>query len=200
VKIVDGVPEGWKRENVKNFGEIITGKTPSKKNPRNFDGTIPLIKTPDMHKSSIVINTEESLSEIGANSQKNKYLPPWSIQVSCIGTVGVVTMNLLKAQTNQQINSVIPKNDNYRYYSYFCLSQLKLLLEAIGGGSTMANVNKSKFESLKVLIPEENILNEFYVTVDTIFKQIVILLQQNQKLAQARDLLLPRLMSGAIEV
>ena len=146
VKIIDGVPERWKKARVKNLGEIITGKTPSKKNSRNFDGTIPFIKTPDMHKSSIVINTEESLSETGANYQNNKYLPPWSVQVSCIGTVGVVTMNLLKAQTNQQINSVIPKNDNHRYYSYFCLSRLKPLLEAIGGGSTMANVNKSKFE------------------------------------------------------
>ncbi|HLG41702.1 MAG TPA: restriction endonuclease subunit S, partial [Chitinophagaceae bacterium] len=171
-----------------------------KKNSKNFDGTIPFIKTPDMHKSSIVINTEESLSETGANYQNNKYLPPWSVQVSCIGTVGVVTMNLLKAQTNQQINSVIPKNDNYRYYSYFCLSRLKPLLEAIGGGSTMANVNKSKFESLKVLIPAEKMLSEFHQKIDPIFKQIVILLQQNQILAQARDLLLPRLMSAQIEV
>lgn len=109
-------------------------------------------------------------------------------------------MNLLKAQTNQQINSVIPKNDNHRYYSYFCLSRLKPLLEAIGGGSTMANVNKSKFESLKVLIPAEKMLSEFHQKIDPIFKQIVILLQQNQKLAQARDLLLLRLMNGTIQV
>jgi len=153
-----------------------------------------------MHKSPIVSNTEESLSEIGANSQNNKYLPPWSIQVSCIGTVGIVTMNLFKAQTNQQINSVIPKKDIYRYYSYFCLSRLKPLLEAIGGGSTMANVNKNKFENLNIIIPNEDILKKFYEAVDSVFKQIATLLQQNQKLAQARDLLLPRLMSGAIEV
>ena len=200
VKIVDGVPEGWKRGKVKDLGGIVTGKTPSKKNASNFNGAIPFIKTPDMHQSSIIINTEESLSEMGANSQKNKYLPPWSILVSCIGTVGVMAMNLLKAQTNQQINSVIPKKEIYRYYSFFCLSQLKPLLEAIGGGSTMANVNKNKFENLDVIIPPDIILENFDQLVDPVFKQITFLLQQNQKLAQARDLLLPRLMSGAIEV
>jgi len=200
VKIVEGVPVGWKRGKVKDLGVIVTGKTPSKKKVSSFNGAIPFIKTPDMHQSSIIINTEESLSEIGADSQRNKYLPPWSILVSCIGTVGVVAMNFLRAQTNQQINSVIPNKEIYRYYSFFCLSRLKPLLEAIGGGSTMANVNKNKFENLEVLIPSQDILNEFHKAVDPIFKQVAIVFQQNQKLTQARDLLLPRLMSGAIEV
>ena len=200
VKIVDGVPTGWERGKVKDLGVIVTGKTPSKKNINNFNGSIPFIKTPDMHQSSIIINTEESLSEIGASSQKNKYLPSWSILVSCIGTVGVVAMNLLIAQTNQQINSVIPKKDIYRYYSFFCLSRLKPLLEAIGGGSTMANVNKNKFENLDVIIPPDTILENFDKIVDPLFKQVSLLTLQNQKLAQARDLLLPRLMSGEVEV
>ncbi len=200
VKIVDGVPEGWRRKKVKDLGIIVTGKTPSTKNASNFNGAVPFIKTPDMHLSSIIINTEEFLSETGASSQNNKFLPSWSILVSCIGTVGVVAMNLFKAQTNQQINSVIPRKEIYRYYSFFCLSRLKPLLEAIGGGSTMANVNKNKFENLNVLIPSENILKEFHETVDPLFKQIAIVLQQNQKLARARDLLLPKLMKGEIRV
>jgi type I restriction enzyme, S subunit len=200
VKFIDGIPEGWENTKIKKLGQIITGKTPSKKNSRNFNGNIPFIKTPDMHKAKIILNTEETLSEIGVSSQKNKVLPSWSILVSCIGTVGVVAMNLFKSQTNQQINSVIPKNKYYRYYSYFCLSRIKPLLEAIGGGSTMANINKNKFENIKIVVPTENLLIEFYHLVDPIFNQIALLLDQNQKLAQARDLLLPRLMSGKIDV
>ena len=200
VKIVDGVPEGWKNSKIKDLGKIVTGKTPSKKDYRNYNGMVPFAKTPDMHQSTIILKTEESLSEIGASSQNNKYLPPWSILISCIGTVGVVAMNLFKSQTNQQINSVIPKKNIYRYYSFFCLSRLKPLLEAIGGGSTMANINKNKFENIKIIIPSENVLAKFHQATDPIFNQIVILLDQNQKLAQARDLLLPRLMSGKIEV
>lgn len=200
VKIVDGLPEGWKVAKVKELGKIVTGKTPSKKDIRNFNGNVPFIKTPDMHKSWIILKTEETLSETGASLQNNKHLPPWSVLVSCIGTVGVVAMNLFNSQTNQQINSVIPRNKFYRYYSFFCLSNLKSLLEAIGGGSTMANINKNKFENIKINIPAENVLAEFHQTVDPIFNQIALLLDQTQKLAQARDLLLLRLMSGEIEV
>ena len=200
VKIVDGIPEGWEITKIKSIGEVVTGKTPSKKKPENFDGETPFIKTPDMHKASIILSTEETLSEIGTSLQKNKTLPPWSILVSCIGSVGVVSMNLYKSQTNQQINSIIPKNRYFRYYLYFCLSRMKPLLEAIGGGSTMANINKSKFENLKIIKPTENLLVEFYKIAKPIFKEIAVLLEQNQKLAHARDLLLPRLMSGKIDV
>ena len=199
VKIVDGVPEGWKKGKIKDLGKIVTGKTPSKKDDRNYNGVVPFIKTPDMHQSTIILKAEESLSKTGASSQNNKHLPPWSILISCIGTVGVVAMNLFKSQTNQQINSVIPKNNIYRYYSFFCLSRLKPLLEAIGGGSTMANINKNKFENIKTIIPSENVLSEFYKAIDPVFNQIALLSDQNQKLAQARDLLLPRLMSGEID-
>lgn len=200
IKIVNGVPEGWEVAKIKDLGKIVTGKTPSKKDSRNFNGNVPFIKTPDLHQSLIILNTEETLSETGAISQNNKYLPPWSVLVSCIGTVGAVSMNLFKSQTNQQINSVILKNKFYRYYSFFCLSNIKPLLEAIGGGSTMANINKNKFENIKILMPAENVLSEFHETVDPIFKQIALLSIQNKKLAQARDLLLPRLMNGTITV
>ena len=200
VKIVDGVPEGWNIGKIKDLGKIVTGKTPSKKDSRNYNGAVPFIKTPDMHQSTIILKTKESLSETGASSQNNKYLPPWSILISCIGSVGIVAMNLFKSQTNQQINSVIPKNNIYRYYSFFCLSRLKSLLEAIGGGSTMANINKNKFENIKIILPSENVLSEFHQAIDPVFNQIALLSDQNQKLTQARDLLLPRLMSGAIEV
>jgi len=64
----------------------------------------------------------------------------------------------------------------------------------------MTNINKNKFENIKINIPSENVLAEFYQTVNPIFNQIALLIDQNQKLAQARDLLLPRLMSGEIEV
>jgi restriction endonuclease S subunit len=53
-------------------------------------------------------------------------------------------------------------------------------LEAIGGGSTMANVNKNKFENLNIIIPNEDILKKFHEAVDSVFKQIATLLQQNQ--------------------
>ena len=152
-----------------------------------------------MHTSSIVLFTEEYLSEKGANSQRHKTLPLNSILVACIGAkLGVVSLNGLESQTNQQINAVVPTKESFTYYSYFTLKEFRQKLLAIGGGATMPNVNKSKFESMPVIIPAEHLLSSFHETVKQNFEQIKTLILMNKKLETARDLLLPRLMSGEI--
>ncbi len=120
--------------------------------------------------------------------------------VSCIGTVGVVSINPVEAHTNQQINTVIPSDKNKVEFLYFALKKIKPMLEAIGASSTMNNVNKSKFSALEVLFPAEKILNEFHFAVSPTFKLILSLQRQNLALAQARDLLLPKLMNGELTV
>lgn len=201
VKIIGGVPEGWNKGCVSDLGSVITGKTPSTKIKENFGGDIPFIKTPDMHASSIITEPEEYLSERGANSQGNKYLPKFSILVACIGArLGVVSLNARRCQTNQQINAVIPKSEIYTFYSYLTLKGFREKLLAIGGGATMPNVNKSKFSGMEVLIPPENLLESFHDVVAQPFSQMEKLIEMNSKLTQARDLLLPKLMNGEIAV
>ena len=73
-------------------------------------------------------------------------------------------------------------------------------MEAIGGGATMGNVNKTKFEGLDILKPATPLLREFHEFCSPLFEQLEVLQLQNQKLRAARDLLLPRLMSGEIAV
>jgi len=201
VKIINGVPEGWEKSTVSGLGKIVTGKTPSTKTPENFGGNIPFVKTPDMHRSRVVVETEKLLSERGENTQANKTLPVGSILVACIGArLGVVSITCKPCQTNQQINAVIPSHDHYRYYGLFALIDIKPRLEAMGGGATMPNVNKSKFASIPIFIPSQILLQEFQKFASYTFQQIQLLHQQNVALAQARDLLLPRLMNGEIKV
>lgn len=199
-KIVAGVPHGWRRGRLSNLGLVVTGKTPSKSLSENFGLDVPFIKTPDMRQAVIVIETEESLSERGAATQEGKTLPKFSTLVSCIGTVGIVALNGLPAQTNQQINSIIPARPELRFFNYCVACDLKPRLEAIGGGVTMANVNKSKFESLPVLLPTESLLHDFDAFCDPIFEKILLLESVNRILTKARNLLLPRLMDGRIAV
>ena len=199
-QIIDGVPEGWKNGTIGDLGEVITGKTPSKKKVENFGNDLPFIKTPDMHGNAIVVHTEESLSEEGAKTQPNKTLPPRSILVSCIGTVGAVAFNASPAQTNQQINSIVPASDSVKYWAYFMAKELKPLLEGMGGGATMANVNKSKFSGIKVVIPSKRLLELFSGFAKPAFDQIENLTISNTRLAKARDLLLPKLMNGEVAV
>ena len=129
-RIVDGVPEDWSQGRIGDLGKVVTGKTPSKKRESYYGGDVPFIKTPDMHGYTVIVATEESLSAEGANSQANKMLPSMSILVSCIGTVGAVALNAEPAQTNQQINAIIPRVDWFRYWSFFMAKTLKNYLKA----------------------------------------------------------------------
>jgi len=197
-KIIDGLPEGWETGTIGDLGEVITGKTPSKNKAENYGHDLPFIKTPDMHGNAIVVHAEESLSEQGAKTQANKTLPPRSILVSCIGTVGAVAFNSSPAQTNQQINSIVPDNATVTYWAYFMAKDLKPLLEGMSGGATMANVNKSKFSGIKIVIPSPQLLEYFSDFSKPIFDQIENLTISNMRLAKTRDLLLPKLMNGEV--
>ncbi len=196
-----GLPEGWEKSKINEFGLVITGKTPPTKKAQYYGGDIPFIKTPDMHNSAYVINTGSSLSEEGSNTQAEKLLPPNSVLVSCIGTAGVVALNAFPSQTNQQINAVV-FDSSYKSFYFYCFAiGLKKLLEGLGSnGATMVNVNKGKFENIDLNIPPEKLLRNFHSLVKSNFEQILVLLQQNKKLQEARDLLLPRLMNKTINI
>ena len=84
------IPKGWRVGKLGEFGKIICGKTPSKTKPHFFGGHIPFVKIPDMHNSVFITNTVDTLTDEGAISQINKFLPPYSVVVSCIATVGRV--------------------------------------------------------------------------------------------------------------
>lgn len=99
VKIVDGAPEGWRKQKISDFGEIITGKTPSTAKAQYYGGNIPFVKIPDMHDCVYPITTESTLTSEGANTQKNKFISKNGIMVSCIATVGLVNISVESCQT-----------------------------------------------------------------------------------------------------
>ncbi len=200
-QIIDGLPTGWSKKPLSSFGEIITGKTPPTEKPEYYGGSIPFVKIPDMHNCVYPINTEMTLTIAGASTQKNKFIPKNGIMVSCIATVGLVNIATTLCQTNQQINSIILKEKKDLYYIYSTMKRLKLLLEGLGSnGATMTNVNKAKFEKLEVLCPVSELREKYSDFCRPIFEKIYSLSVGINKLTQARDRLLPKLMSGEIEV
>ena len=195
------IPQGWDVKVIQDFGKVVTGKTPSKANAGFFGENVPFVKTPDMHGNLFILGTNESLSTAGANSQANKTLPVGSICVSCIGTIGVVSITTEDCQTNQQINSVVLAKSEYREFLFLRLQEAKQALENLGSnGATMGNVNKSKFESMKVVAPTDVLLVDFHRFAQPMFNSILRLTRQIQNLRRTRDLLLPRLLSGQVIV
>jgi len=201
VDVVDGVPEGWTYKRVEEFGEVITGKTPSTSKTEYYGGSIPFVTIPDMHGNVFPLVTEKTLTKVGADTQKNKYLPANTVIVSCIATVGLVNIAIEPCQTNQQINSVILHDDNNLYFFYESMKRIKTLLDGVGSnGATMTNVNKTKFSNIKVLYPTEDLVMKYNEFCKPIFAQILASSKAMLTSKQARDRLLPKLMSGEIEV
>lgn len=166
-----------------------------------YGNDIPFITIPDMHGNTYAVTTERYLSSYGAESQHKKTLPRNSICVSCIGTAGLVTLTAQESQTNQQINSIIPKEDYSPYYIYLLMETLSIIINNLGqSGSTIVNLNKAQFGKIPVVIPSIDTMRSFDEIVCPMFESILSNQEENIKLADLRDSLLPRLMSGELDV
>jgi type I restriction enzyme S subunit len=193
------IPEGWSVASISEMGKVTCGKTPSKKEPEYFGDDIPFIKIPDMHGQLFVLKTNEYLSAAGSNSQLKKLVPANSICVSCIATIGVVSITNEPSHTNQQINSVTPHKSSLLYYLYFSMLGLKDYLHVLGSaGSATLNVNTSTFSGIKIAQPDDKVLELFHAKCTHLFNEIKSLSVQTESLTQLRDTLLPKLLSGEI--
>lgn len=154
-----------------------------------------------MHGKTYTITTERYLSSSGVNSQAKKTLPKNSVCVSCIGTAGLVTLVAEESQTNQQINSIIPKDGYSPYFIYLLMQTLSDTINKLGqSGSTIVNLNKTQFGKIQVTVPALSTMHDFDELVFPIFEKILQNQKENLRLESLRDALLPKLMSGELDV
>ena len=195
-------PIDWITGIVDDLGaEIICGKTPSTKKKEYYGGNTPFITIPDMHGCVYNVSTERYLSAAGVASQPKKTLPHNTVCISCIGTAGLVTLVSEKSQSNQQINSIVPKEGISAYYIYLLMQTLSETINKLGqSGSTIVNLNKTQFGKIPVPIPSEQVLCNFDTLCKPLFEMILSNQKENIKLANLRDTLLPKLMAGELDV
>jgi len=196
------LPEGWSVKKISEIGQVITGKTPSSKNPEHFDGNLPFVTPTDFKNySKIILSAIRFLSKQGVVALKNKVLPKNSVIVTCIGSdMGKVVINKVKCITNQQINSIIVNETLTDFLYYSLMSKYELLRNMATGGSTMPMINKSQFEEIELIVPKIEILENFRVSISAINEQIENNEKENQTLIALLDSLLPKLMKGEIEI
>ena len=167
------IPKRWE---VKELGEIsekiITGKTPSTKDSKNFGEGTPFITIPDMYRKVFTDKTVRHITNYGRKKIQNKVIPKNSVLVSCIATPGLVSITSKESITNQQINSIVCKKQDL-YFIYETLLSLKEYIILLGsGGSTTLNLNKSDFSKISICYAENRINKVFYELCNYIFNQI----------------------------
>ena len=194
------IPEGWEVKDLEDIeSNIVTGKTPSTKKDEFYNGEIPFITIGDIRGNMHITQTEQTLSILGGNQNPNKFLPEGSICVTCIASPGLVGFVTKDSQTNQQINSIICKNEEIKLFLYYYLKDYFKFAKA-SSGSTFSNMNKGDFSAIKTIKPAKEILLSFSNKLEANINEILVDQLENQKLAELRDWLLPMLMNGQVRV
>jgi type I restriction enzyme S subunit len=193
------IPEGWNLKTISDFGKVVTGKTPPKKIEDAYDDIgAPFITPTDIDDSVFVTSTNRSLTEEGQQAVRKSEIEAGTICVTCIGSqMGKATVSPQRAYTNQQINSIVVSENYLRNYLLLNLRNRREEIFLIGSsGSTMPIINKSTFEKLDVLFPNSDLLNQFDSLIEPQLKKIMDGALENICLADIRNSLLPKLLSG----
>ena len=175
---------------LKDFCEFaICGTTPSTKAPELWDGSIPFITTSDMNNHVFVFDTARTVAY--HDKIKSKLISEDSISVSCIGTIGVIGMATELSLTNQQINTLIPYQ-NQKYYLYNLLLANIGAIKAIATGSATPNISKEAFLKLEVNVCSEQYIYSFNEDVSPIYDMIKKLQIENRKNNELKQLYLKK--------
>jgi type I restriction enzyme S subunit len=184
--------------------ETLGGGTPATGDRRFWDeGEILWFSPTDLtkHHSIVLLESEKKITELGLQKSSAKLVPPKTILMTSRASIGYFGLINKPATTNQGFINIIPFNENHRAYMLFDLKNRKEEIIGNANGSTFLEISKGKFRQMKIKLPkEEKVLIDFEQEVEVIFNFIENLLKQNTKLREARDILLPKLMNGQIEV
>lgn len=195
----NGLPEGWEERPVIDFSKKIqNGGTPKRSIDSYWlNGDIPWLTSGEV-RQAIVLNAENHITQEGLNNSSAKLLPAGCILVALYGaTAGQVSFNATPMTTNQAVCAITPM-EQFQFYVLSSLRTAESRFENSAVGSAQQNISKGIVESLVILAPTKKLITTFNQLVEPFFELIVSNLEQNQTLAQTRDYLLPKLMSGEI--
>lgn len=202
-KFENGIPEGWKIERIGNIGEVIGGGTPSTENEEYWDGDIPWLSPVDLSDNTNVYVSRggKNITKLGLQKSSAKMMPKDTVLLSSRAPVGYVALAKNPICTNQGFKSVVCNTSVIQpIYLYFYFRMNKNYLQSIASGATFPELSGSMMKKLKVLLPQMELQKEFSKKANIFISKAELLSEQITNLTQQRDLLLPRLMRGALEV
>ena len=185
------------------LGDIIettSGGTPSRKNMAFYtNGNYCWVKSKEL-QSSFIIDTEEKITDDAINNSAAKLLPKNSVLIAMYGaTVGAYGIISKDMTCNQAICALLP-NENYPYsYLFMFAKNITHELENLAVGSAQQNISQILIKKLKVH-SDTNKIKEFHSYTHSLFEKKLLIEQENKNLSNLRDTLLPKLMSGEIEM
>lgn len=198
----DGMPRDWVREKIGLHYNTCSGGTPSRTHEEYYtEGTIPWVKTGEI-KDGIIIHTDECITEAGIKGSSAKLLPQGAVVMAMYGVnIGMLAYLDSEMTCNQGCCVFNDKNEiNSRHYLFHYLYSIRDYLLLIGFGAAQQNLSQDLIKKVKIVIPPAELIKEFDKQKEPLYQTIRALMMKNDKLIKQRDALLPRLMSGKLEV
>ena len=200
---VDNADPEWTTGTISDLGTVVGGSTPSKAKPEYYtESGIAWITPKDLsnNKSKFVSHGENDITELGLRNSSASIMPEGTVLFSSRAPIGYIAIAAGEVTTNQGFKSVVPKPEIGTPFVYFFLKNTLPVIEGMASGSTFKEVSGSTMKNVPAVIPDAETLAKFSDFCAPIFAQQRILEEQNQSLATLRDNLLPKLMSGEIDV
>lgn len=200
--IVDGIPEGWRKGKISDFVPTSSGGTPSRTHAEYYSGGTNLwVKTQELN-DGFIFDTEEKITDDAIRNSSAKIIPQGSILMAMygatIGKIGIAATELTCNQACCVFN--LSEVKCATSYLYCWLKDNREFFISQGKGAAQPNLSQAMIKNFGILIPSPKVLTSFSHMTDTMLEMVAKLQLQNKGLVEARDRLLPKLMSGEIEV
>ena len=194
------IPKGWRVVTLGDVCKCILGGTPSRNKEEYWNGNIAWINSGEVNEFRIV-KPSECITEEGLKHSATKLLPKKTTVLAITGaTLGQVSLLEIDSCANQSVIGVL-ENDNIPYEFIYPLINVKIteLCSHMTGGAQQ-HINKNNVELLNIVLPSENVMAEYKEKTKSIYSQITNCCFESHRLAELRDTLLPKLMSGELKV
>lgn len=207
VPVVDSVlgpiPEAWEASTCGVELHFIGGGTPSKAEPAYWTaGTVPWYTPTDLTRTGRRYTAEPELriTRLGVAKSSARQFPAGSVLMTSRATLGVLSIATTEATTNQGFIVILPDVRWTPGFIYEWLDANKTQLAALGTGATFKEITKGTFKSFPFVVPAQPVLEAFRETTQPVEDQILVLEREERNLTSLRDLLLPKLITGKIDV
>lgn len=199
----NGIPAGWKYVKISTAYNSSSGGTPSRQCLEYYEnGIYPWIKTGEL-KDSLILESEEYITESAIQNSSAKLFEKDSLIIAMYGaTIGQIGINKMQATCNQACCVLRPKDNVpcgiYYLYMFFLFNRNYLI--SLGSGAAQQNLSQVVINKLNFLLPKTEVIEQFEKLEKSIFDRMCVFQKKISVISKQRDLLLPRLMSGELEV
>ena len=200
---VENADPSWREGTISDLGTVVGGSTPSKAKAEYYtDNGIAWITPKDLSidKSKFISHGADDITELGLRNSSATIMPAGTVLFSSRAPIGYVAIADGEVATNQGFKSVVPFDHVGTAFVYFFLKNALPTIESMASGSTFKEISGSVMRTVPAVIPDNNSLREFSEFCEPLFQQQRTLEAENRSLVTLRDSLLPRLMSGELDV